>query len=202
MLRRNMVTQSLSFLIFFPLTIKRVALAFAGMESVERIFKCICPLASAPIFRIKCTRHRYIQELPRECRDGAPLPKSWPPTGDMELSDLCLKYAPSLPNALDHVTLKLSHGAKVGVCGRTGCGKSSLFVALFRLIEPCGGSMRVGGVGIGNVQLDALRLQMSIIPQEPVMFGGSVRENVDPLRLYSDAAVQVIESLLCCVCCA
>jgi ATP-binding cassette subfamily C (CFTR/MRP) protein 1 len=107
------------------------------------------------------------------------------------MKSVCLKYAPSLPNALNSISLKIAPGAKVGVCGRTGCGKSSLFVALFRLFEPHSGSIIVGGSRTMGASLDSLRSRLSIIPQEPVLFGGSLRENVDPLALHTDEAVQV-----------
>ncbi len=124
--RRNVAKQALSFLIFLPIAIKRAALAFANMSCVEKVFK-------------------YIQEVPREARDGAHLEKSWPSSGDVELKNLSLKYSPSLPNALDNINLKVLHGSKVGVCGRTGCGKSSLFVAIFRLVAAHEGHIVVGG---------------------------------------------------------
>ena len=69
-------------------------------------------------------------------------------TGAMEFNDICLKYAPSLPLALDKVSFKLEHGAKVGVVGRTGSGKSTLLVALFRLIQPCDGAIVLNQKGI------------------------------------------------------
>jgi ABC-type multidrug transport system fused ATPase/permease subunit len=171
--RRNMVMQALSFLIFLPIAVKRAALAYAGMTCVEKVF-------------------RYIQQVPREHRSGHPLDSNWPSAGDIELRDLCLRYSPSLPNALDNINLKLPHGAKVGVCGRTGCGKSSLFVAVFRLLQFHSGRVVIAGREISNVDVTALRQRMSIIPQEPVMFGGSLRENIDPLELFSDDEVKVI----------
>jgi ABC-type multidrug transport system fused ATPase/permease subunit len=170
--RRNMNKQALSFLVFLPAAVKRLSLVYAGMTSVEKVFK-------------------YIQDVPREARNGIPLEESWPSTGELELKNLCLKYSPTLPNALNNVNLKLAHGSKVGICGRTGCGKSSLFVALFRLVQPHHGDMLVAGRNILNVDVDSLRRRMSIIPQDPVMFGGTLRENIDPLALYADAQVQV-----------
>lgn len=169
--RRNMVTQALSFLIFFPIAAKRISLAYAGMSSVEKVFS-------------------YIQDVPREQRDGVHLDKSWPASGQFELKNLCLRYSPALPNALNNISLKLAQGAKVGVCGRTGCGKSSLFVALFRLAQPHAGDMLVAGRSILDADVNALRARMCIIPQDPVMFGGTLRENIDPLNLFPDSEIQ------------
>jgi ABC-type multidrug transport system fused ATPase/permease subunit len=162
--RRNMVTQALTYLIFFPIAVKRASLAYAGMDSVEKVF-------------------RYIEDIPREARDGVALDETWPSAGDFEMKDLSMRYAPSLPNALDNVNLKLSPGSKVGICGRTGCGKSSLFVALFRLFEPHAGSIRLSGHSVLNASLNCLRCRLSIIPQDPVLFGGTLRQNVDPLEM-------------------
>ena len=170
--RRNMNKQALSFLVFMSIAVKRLSLVYTGMTSVEKVFK-------------------YIQDVPRETRDGLPLEESWPSTGELELKNLCLKYSPTLPNALNNVNLKLAHGSKVGICGRTGCGKSSLFVALFRLVQPHHGDVLVAGRNILNVEVDSLRRRMSIVPQDPVVFGGTLRENIDPLALYTDSEVQV-----------
>ena len=167
------MTQALSFLIFFPNAAKRISLAYSGMSSVEKVFK-------------------YIQDVPRERRDGVHLEQTWPKSGDFELQNLCLRYSPELPNALNNISLKLAHAAKVGVCGRTGCGKSSLFSTIFRLVQPHSGDMLVGGRSVLNVDVNALRARMCIIPQDPVMFGGSLRENIDPLNLYTDSEIQVL----------
>ena len=164
--------QALSFLVLMSIAVKRLSLVYTGMTSVEKVFK-------------------YIQDVPRETRDGLPLEESWPSTGELELKNLCLKYSPTLPNALNNVNLKLAHGSKVGICGRTGCGKSSLFVALFRLVQPHHGDVLVAGRNILNVEVDSLRRRMSIVPQDPVVFGGTLRENIDPLALYTDSEVQV-----------
>ena len=99
-----------------------------------------------------------------------------------------------MPNALNNISLKLAHGAKVGVCGRTGCGKSSLFVALFRLAQPHAGDMLVAGRSILDADVNALRARMCIIPQDPVMFGGTLRENIDPLNLFPDSEIQARQS--------
>jgi ABC-type multidrug transport system fused ATPase/permease subunit len=171
--RRDVVKLALSLLIFLPIAVKRMTLGFVGMSSVEKVFE-------------------YIQRVPQEQRDGMLLDKAWPMSGALDLRDVCLKYSPSLPDALSCVSLTLPHGSKVGICGRTGCGKSSLFVALFRLVDPHAGHMQVDGVDVCRAQLDALRCRMSIIPQDPVLFGGSLRENIDPLGLYSDGEVQVL----------
>ena len=132
---------------------------------------------------------RYVDKVPSEDKAGHALPKHFPAKGELKFQDICLRYSPLLPLALDHVSFDLAHGAKVGVVGRTGSGKSTLLVALFRLIQPCGGNAIVDGVSVSGVTVDALRRQMAIIPQDPAMFEGTLRMNLDPYNEFTDQQV-------------
>jgi ATP-binding cassette, subfamily C (CFTR/MRP), member 1 len=115
------------------------------------------------------------------------LPPAWPDRGEVEFSGVVMPYLPGAPPVLRGVDFALRAGEKVGVVGRTGAGKSSLIVALYRLAEASGGTVRVDGTDVARLGLGALRRRLAIIPQEPVMFGGSLRANLDPLGLRSDA---------------
>eukprot|EP00883_Tetradesmus_obliquus_P000567 jgi/Sobl393_1/10597/SZX72300.1 len=118
---------------------------------------------------------------------AAAAPAGWPRRGTIEFDNVWMKYLPAAPYALKGVTFRLAHGEKAGVVGRTGSGKSTLLLALFRMFELDKGSIRVDGVDISSLALRKLRPSLSIIPQEPVVFSGTVRTNLDPFGEFSDA---------------
>lgn len=90
---------------------------------------------------------------------------------------------------LKGITLDIKGGEKVGVVGRTGSGKSTLIQVLFRLVEPSGGKIVIDGIDICTLGLHDLRSRFGIIPQEPVLFEGTVRSNIDPTEQYSDEEI-------------
>ncbi|KAF1329530.1 Abc transporter c family member 2, partial [Globisporangium splendens] len=120
----------------------------------------------------------------------------WPSQGAITFNALCLRYRPELPLVLRGVNLEIQGGEKVGVCGRTGAGKSSLLAALFRICEFASGSIRIDGVDIQSVRLRDLRRRLAIIPQDPVLFSGSLRENLDPFGEYSDNRIWTVLRLV------
>ncbi|XP_077856027.1 ATP-binding cassette sub-family C member 10 isoform X8 [Macaca mulatta] len=107
----------------------------------------------------------------------------WLTQGGVEFQDVVLAYRPGLPNALDGVTFCVQPGEKLGIVGRTGSGKSSLLLVLFRLLEPSSGRVLLDGVDISQLELAQLRSQLAIIPQEPFLFSGTVRENLEQCHL-------------------
>uniref|UniRef100_K3ZMJ9 ABC transporter C family member 3 n=2 Tax=Setaria italica TaxID=4555 RepID=K3ZMJ9_SETIT len=120
----------------------------------------------------------------------------WPTKGEIELRNLHVRYAPQLPFVLKGLTCTLPGGKKTGIVGRTGGGKSTLIQALFRIVEPCIGQVLIDGIDICTIGLHDLRTRLSIIPQDPVMFEGTLRSNIDPLGEYSDE--QIWEALDSC----
>jgi ATP-binding cassette subfamily C (CFTR/MRP) protein 1 len=127
----------------------------------------------------------YIDNLAPEaewtCLEDAKLDPQWPTTGSLKFSNVTMSYRKSLEPALRGVTFEIAGGNKVGVCGRTGSGKSSLMNALLRLVE-YNGSIMLDGVDINKIGLHTLRHRISLIPQDPVLFAASVRENLDPIE--------------------
>ena len=100
-----------------------------------------------------------------------------------------VRYRPNTPLILKGINISISGGEKIGVVGRTGSGKSTLVQALFRLVEPAEGKIIVDGIDICTLGLHDLRSRFGIIPQEPVLFEGTIRSNIDPIGQYSDAEI-------------
>ena len=118
---------------------------------------------------------------------AAPGP-SWPSEGRIEFQEVAIAYRDG-PLVLKGISFKMGKHEKVGVVGRTGSGKSTVFLALFRALLPRAGRVLIDGVDIGSVPLAGLRSMLGIIPQDPMLFADTVRFNIDPLALYSDAQV-------------
>ena len=119
--------------------------------------------------------------------DPKDLKFTWPTNGDITFQDVKMRYRPGANLALNGVTFHIQGGEKVGVVGRTGSGKSTLLLALYRMFDLAGGKVFVDGVDITSLTLRRLRLGLSIIPQEPVIFSGTVRDNMDPYGEHNDA---------------
>lgn len=124
--------------------------------------------------------------------DAKLLDAKWPTAGAVSFEDVSLVYRPGLPPALSGCSFQVPGGSKVGVVGRSGAGKSSLFVALFRLVEPSDGRVTIDGSDTASLGLGTLRGAMAIIPQEPLLFEGTIRGNIDPLSDHSAESVAAV----------
>lgn len=131
---------------------------------------------------------RYASTTP-ELRAGVLPPRDWPERGEVAIRDLEVRYRPDLAPALSGISCTIPAGSRVGIVGRTGSGKSTLILSLLRLIEPTAGHIEIDGIDLNSLQLGALRNSISVVPQEPVLFSGSLRENLDPFNESSDEAV-------------
>ncbi|KAL2629428.1 hypothetical protein R1flu_014114 [Riccia fluitans] len=128
------------------------------------------------------------REAPYVIEDSRP-PTHWPSEGLIELRNLQVRYNPHSPLVLHGLTCRIEGGQKLGVVGRTGSGKSTLIQTLFRLVEPSGGNILIDGLDVTRIGLHDLRSRLSVIPQDPTLFEGTMRFNLDPLEQYSDAEI-------------
>uniref|UniRef100_A0A8C5H0C1 ATP-binding cassette sub-family C member 5 n=1 Tax=Gouania willdenowi TaxID=441366 RepID=A0A8C5H0C1_GOUWI len=157
----------------FQFTVRLLSETEARFTSVERINHYIKVKSEAP-------------KRSTEMNTPAPF---WPHDGKITFQDVRMCYRTDLPLVLKGVSFTIIPGETIGIVGRTGSGKSSLGVALFRLVELTGGSIIIDGINIAQIGLDDLRSKLAIIPQEPVLFIGTVRSNLDPWDQFTDSEI-------------
>lgn len=128
--------------------------------------------------------------LPTEDQGGDSPPAAWPTEGRLEVDGLVSGYASDLPPVLRGLSFQVEKNQRVGVVGRTGAGKSSLTLALFRFLEARNGSIHIDGIDISKINLHDLRSRLAIIPQDPVLFSGTIRSNLDAFDEHTDAELR------------
>lgn len=153
---------------FIQFTVRQLAEVENGMNAVERLVY-------------------YGTELEEE----APLKtvevrKTWPEKGEIVFDNVEMRYRPGLPLVLQGFSMHVRGGERIGIVGRTGAGKSSIMSTLFRLVELSGGHITIDGVDISTIGLQDLRSRLAIIPQDPTLFRGTVRSNLDPFGEHTD----------------
>ncbi|RAK76861.1 ABC bile acid transporter [Aspergillus fijiensis CBS 313.89] len=116
-------------------------------------------------------------------------PPEWPQTGTITITNLTASYTPTTPPVLHNINLHIPSGQRIGIVGRTGAGKSSLALALFRFLNASNGRITISNVDIATIPLATLRSRMAMIPQNPVLFTGTIRSNLDPFDEHTDDAV-------------
>ena len=120
------------------------------------------------------------------------LGNSWPSKGEIELRGVSMSYREGLEHSLKNVSLEIKAGEKVGIVGRTGAGKSSILQALFRLSEISKGTILIDGKDTKTLGLHTLRNGLAFIPQQPFIYSGSIRENIDPHNQFSDQEIEQV----------
>ncbi|KAH9105370.1 hypothetical protein AeMF1_018781 [Aphanomyces euteiches] len=151
--------------------------ATMNMCTIENIMTCV-------------ERLEHYSSLDTEgdtCEEMEVTPAEWPAQGTISFESYSMRYRDHLDLVLRDVSFVANGGEKVGICGRTGSGKSSLMAALFRMVEAASGCIKIDGVDISRVNIHALRSRLTIIPQDPVLFSGSLRFNIDPSKQVVDA---------------
>lgn len=164
------------------------ALAFA-MEFSSCVVWTIRHYANIELNMNAAERIIEYTELPTESLDGETPPAAWPTEGKVDVKDLVVGYAEDLPPVLKGLNFSVKKNERIGVVGRTGAGKSSLTLALFRFLEARKGTIFIDGLDISKIKLEELRSRLAIIPQDPVLFSGTVRSNLDPFNQHEDAAL-------------
>ncbi|KAF5204743.1 ABC transporter ATP-binding protein/permease VMR1, partial [Thalictrum thalictroides] len=173
------VTYGLNLSTVLGWTIRQLCRVENNIISVERILQYTCITSEPPLVI------------------GAHRPDNdWPSHGEVSIRDLQVRYALHMPLVLRGITCTIPGGMKTGIVGRTGGGKSTLIQTLFRIVEPSAGQILIDGLNISTIGLHDLRSRLSIIPQDPTMFEGTVRSNLDPLEEHTDE--QIWEALNKC----
>ncbi|XP_046995474.1 ATP-binding cassette sub-family C member Sur [Schistocerca americana] len=168
-----LVGLAVNYTLLVPIYLNWVVKFLADMEmymcAVERVHKCAV---------IPTEDYRY---------RGIKVPKNWPMEGDIVFEDVSLRYDSGSQPVIHNLNLHIPAGQKLGICGRTGSGKSSLVMSLFHMVEVHEGTIKIDGLDISLVPLQVLRSRLSVIPQDVIMFSGSIRENLDPSAQFTDA---------------
>ena len=160
----------LSILMMLQMVVRQVADVQNNMNATERIIY-------------------YGKKLEEEAPAHNPntkIPEAWPQKGEIVFDDVKMRYREKLPLVLHGINLQVRPGERLGLVGRTGAGKSSIANALFRIVELASGTISIDGIDIKTVGLEDLRSRMAIIPQDPTLFQGTVRSNIDPFNKYTD----------------
>ncbi|KAF9332491.1 hypothetical protein BG006_004633 [Podila minutissima] len=164
---------SLTYALLFTGIISEVIRSYAqhemNMNAVERV-----------------AEYMDLEEEPPATIAGSRPAASWPQKGEIAINHLVMKYSPETPAVLHNVSLRFKAGEKVGIVGRTGSGKSTLAISLFRFMDPASGSIEIDGVNITSIGVQDLRTKLTIIPQDPTLFKGTLRSNLDPFGERED----------------
>ncbi|MBA0651987.1 hypothetical protein Goklo_019277 [Gossypium klotzschianum] len=148
-----------------------------------------CTIENHIISVERINQYMYIpSEAPEIIEENRP-PYNWPAMGKVDICDLQIRYRLNAPLVLRGISCTFQGGHKIGIVGRTGSGKTTLISALFRLVEPAAGKIVVDGIDISTIGLHDLRSQFGIIPQDPTLFNGTVRYNLDPLSQHTDQEI-------------
>eukprot|EP00760_Papus_ankaliazontas_P037850 PhM_4_TR8764/c1_g1_i1/m.37091 len=134
----------------------------------------------------------YIETTPHEDNDASKFNNPLPSHNEVEFRNVRLRYRPELPEVLKNVSFHIKKAEKIGVVGRTGSGKSTLMQALFRMVDVSGGSIVIGGVDTSTLPVTKLRQSLTMVPQDPVLFQGTLRSNLDPFDNHADDAIDTM----------
>ncbi|XP_042505969.1 ABC transporter C family member 10-like [Macadamia integrifolia] len=168
-----------------------MALSYGLLLNMALIFSIQnqCTLANYIISVERLNQYLHIPSEASEVIEENRPPPSWPAVGKVEICDLEIRYRPDTPLVLSGISCTFEGGHKIGIVGCTGSGKTTLISALFRLVEPADGKIIIDNIDISTIGLHDLRSRIGIIPQDPTLFNGTIRYNLDPLSQYTDEEI-------------
>ncbi|KAL8286968.1 hypothetical protein RQP46_003974 [Phenoliferia psychrophenolica] len=178
----------------YTIDASRIGLILASVLSIQQGFSMVVRQAAEVENNLSSVErlHYYATSIEQEAAGAIAATEpagSWPARGGIELKNVCMSYRPNLPPVLKNLSISIRPGEKVGVVGRTGAGKSSIMLTLFRIVELTSGTITIDDVDISKLGLKVLRERLSIIPQEALLFNGTLRTNLDPFGRYEDAVL-------------
>ena len=166
----------------------------ATEEYIDQLIHAITFFSNLEITMIGFERCQAVQKIKTEKIEpllnnnpnSSLISKNWPQKGKINFNNYNASYRPDTPIILKNINYEFENGEKIGIVGRTGSGKSSMVLAMARIIEPKSGTISIDDINTQKINLDFLREHLSIVPQDPFLFEGTLRENIDPLRKYTD----------------
>ena len=176
----------------------------ATEEYIEQLIGATTFFSNLEITMIGFERCQAVQKLKTEkiwdekcIKNGELINKSWPQSGQILFDKYNTSYRKDTPIILKDINFCFNGGEKIGIIGRTGSGKSSIILSIARIIEPKSGIITIDGIDTQKINLDFLREHLSIVPQDPFIFEGTLRDNIDPLKKYNDEAILKILKDFC-----
>lgn len=166
-------------------------------ESLFLFFYCTNTFEMNMVSMERCLNYLSIpQEKEFDTQNDKEMEQSWPVNGKIEFVNYSVRYRPTTEIVLHNINITINPGEKIGVVGRTGSGKSTLSLCLFRILEPLNGTIFIDGIDITHIGLNLLRKSLTIIPQDPNLMKGTLKYNIDPLNLYSEEEINnVLEKI-------
>jgi len=176
--------------VFAPVSAGLAGLALTSAMSMTSVLNFMVRQSSE--LEINMNAVERILDYESEGKEAAPVvpgnrpPESWPSHGIIEASELYVRYREELDPVLKGISFLTEAFEKIGIAGRTGCGKSTLMMTLYRIVEPTSGGIWIDGVDTRAIGLRDLRSRLALVPQDPVVFSGTVRSNLDPFSQFTD----------------
>ena len=187
---KNVTAQSCSIIFTYSVLLQ---------EYLGSIYNRCANLENDMISMERCIKYmQIIQEAPSHIPeiDDNLINENWPQNGEIQFQNYSVKYRPDTEIVLKKINFKINAGEKVGICGRTGSGKSTICLCLFRILEPLEGTIFIDNIDITKIGLDLLRKNITIIPQDPCLLEGTLKYNIDPFNKYSDEEIiQILKDI-------